>query len=194
MLLFGMILLMNSSNKFNIAEFIKKPQVIIGGVVLLLIIVLMLVFGRGGGQDPTALSIKNLSNRHAATIEFIDKYSNDVRSANLISNASQVTIILTADKSEIDDYYSEVYKGTKPIKATFKAKPRAEIIKKLDESSILNNLDSDLQKTIESELLAIQSDMQKIKKNNPDKKKLNTLMDKLILNTQTMRTRVGEPL
>lgn len=194
MLLFDMILLMNSSNKFNIAEFIKNPKVIIGAVVLMVIMVLVILFGGGDGQDPTMLSMKNLSNRHGATVEFIDKYSKNIRSANLTANTSQVTIILTADKSEIDEYYAEVYKGMKPVKATFKAKPRAEITEKLDKSVILNNLDSDLQETIKSELLAIQSDMQKIKKNNPDKKRLTALIDKLILNTQTMVTRVSQPL
>ncbi len=185
---------MNSSSKFDIAEFIKKPKVIIAGVVLVVIVILVLLLGGSDGQDPTMLSMKNLSNRHEATVEFIDKYSKNIRSANLTSNSSQVTIILTADKSEIDDYYAEVYKGMKPVKATFKAKTRAEIKDKLDKSVILNNLDSDLQETIKSELLAIQSDMQKIKKNNPDKKRLVTLMDKLILNTQTMVTRVSQPL
>lgn len=189
-----MILLMNSSNKFDITEFIKKPKVLIAGAVLFVLIIVLVLLSGGGGQDPTALSVKNLSNRHAATIEFIDKYSKNVRSANLIANISQVTIILTADKSEIDNYYTEVNKGKPPVKTTFKSKARAEIIERLDKSSILNNLDADLQETIESELLAIQTDMQKIKKNSSDKKRLTALMDKLILNTQTMRTRINEPL
>lgn len=189
-----MILLMNSSNKFDIAEFIKKPQVIIASVALVVIVILILLLGGSDGQDPTMLSMKNLSNRHGATVEFIDKYSKKIRSANLTANASQVTIILTADKSEIDEYYAEVYKGMKPVKATFKAKARTEITDKLDKSVILNNLDSDLQETIKSELLAVQSDMQKIKKNNPEKKRLTALMDKLILNTQTMVTRISQPL
>jgi hypothetical protein len=194
MLLFGMILLMDSSKKFDIKEFVKKPQVIIGGVILIVIMLLVGLFGRGGGQDPAAVSIRNFSNRHAATVDVVDKYIGNVRSANYKANSSQVTIILTADKSEIDNYYKEAFKGKKPVKTTFGPKMRKDLKTKLDKSLLLNNLDSDLQSTMNDELVAIQTEAQKIKKANPDKKKLTALMDKIILNTQTVIARNNEPL
>jgi len=194
MLLFGMILLMDSSNKFDIKQFIKKPQVMIAGVVLVIIMVLIGIFGRGGGQDPVAVSIRNLSNRHAATIDLVENYINDVRSANYRSNSSQVTIILTADKSEIDDYYKEAFKGQKAVKTTFSSKLRKDLETELDKSLVLNNLDSDLQKAVAKELTSILQEAEKMRKANTDKKKMVALMDKVILNTQSMIQRNNEPL
>lgn len=185
---------MDSSNKFDIKQFIKKPQVMIAGVVLVIIMVLIGIFGRGGGQDPVAVSIRNLSNRHAATIDLVENYINDVRSANYRSNSSQVTIILTADKSEIDDYYKEAFKGQKAVKTTFSSKLRKDLETELDKSLVLNNLDSDLQKAVAKELTSILQEAEKMRKANTDKKKMVALMDKVILNTQSMIQRNNEPL
>lgn len=90
-----MILLMSS---FDFKAFVKKPAVFIGGVAMLLILLFMTLFGRGGGEDPTAKSVRNLSNRHQALVSIIDGYSGGVKSASLKSNLSQVSIILVADK------------------------------------------------------------------------------------------------
>lgn len=189
MLLFGMILLMSS---FGIKAFVKKPAVFIVGVIIILILIFSLLFGGGGGQDPTAKSVKNLSNRHQALISVIDSYSGDVRSANLKSNLSQVSIILTADKNDIDVYFSGLSKESKKVKSSFSARPRKEIVTKLDQAKISNNLDSELKSTVKDELQAIEDATQKVKKANATKAKLNALADKLVLNTQTMFTTVDQ--
>lgn len=190
MLLFVMILLMGS---FDIKKFIKKPAVAIAGVVAILIIVFFVLFGRGGGQDPAAKSVKDLSNRHQALVGAIDSYSKDIKSASLKSNISQISIILTADKNDIDTYYSGFSKEIrKKVKASVKTKPTKEVLDSLEQAKISNNLDSELKSTIRSELEAIQSSVQRIKKSYPDKKELGALADKLILNTQTMLVRLDE--
>jgi hypothetical protein len=183
-----------NNQKVDIAELIKKPKVQIGAGVLLVMIILVAVFGRSEGQDPIAVSIKNLGNRHSATIEMIDEYSKTIRSANLRSNLSQTSIILTADKAEIDAYYKEAFKGAKPVKASTSAKMKKDLKESLDQSAILNNLDADLQKAVRDELVGIKSDTAKVRAANPDKKKLQTLMDKITLNTDTVIGRIEEPL
>ncbi len=177
----------------EIKDFIKKPAAIIGGVILGIVLLFFIFFGRGGGQDPMAKSVKNLTNRHQALITVIDNYSGNIKSAKLKSNLSQVSIILTADKNDIDTYYSGLSKDVKKnVVATYKVKPTKDITSKLDEAKISNNLDSELRSSVISELEAIQSATQTIKKDNPDKPKLNVLLDKLILNTQTLLTRMNE--
>lgn len=177
---------------FDIKEFIKKPAVVIVGVVVVIILLFSVFFGGGDGQDPTAKSVKNLSNRHEALITLIDGYSNGVKGATLKANLSQVSIILTADKNDIDAYYKTAFKSAKKVTASFSAKPSKELTQKLDQSKIANNLDSDIKTVVESELEAIGSAIEKLKKENPEKEKLNVLADKLILNTQTMLTRLEE--
>ncbi len=184
----------NNDQKIDINELIRKPKVQIGAGVLLVMIILVAVFGRSEGQDPIALSIKNLTNRHEATVDLIDEYSKTVRSANLRSNLSQASIILTADKAEIDVYYKEAFKGAKPVKGATSVKIKKELKASLDESVILNNLDVDLQKAVSAELVGIKNDVAKVRAANPDKKKLQTLMDKVTLNTDTVIGRVEEPL
>lgn len=185
---------MDDGNKFNIGELIRKPVVIIIGVVLVLIILGMLLFGGSEETNPRAVELKNLINRHSATIDVADKYGKDVRSANLRSNLSQVNIILTANKSEIEEYYKEAFKSVKNVKATFAEKPAKELTEKLDEGIVDNNLDKVLQKVVNDELVEINSEMQEVRKNNSDKKKLIVLMDRLRLNVNDLLGKVNQPL
>ncbi len=186
---------MDNANKLNLQELIKKPAVMIGGAVVIVVVLLMLIFGRGGAvSDPKATELKNLSNRHGSTIKIIDKYAKEARSANLRSNLAQANIILTANKSEIDEYYKEAFSKLKDVKATFKEEPRESLTVKLEEGIVSNNLDKVLQSAVIGELEDIGSAMQSVKKNNPEKKKLDALMDKLNINIQTIIDRVNEPL
>lgn len=189
MLLFAMILLMDS---FDIKKFIKKPAVIIVAAVLAIVLVFSLFFGGGDGQDPSAKASKNLSNRHQALVTIIDQYSSGVRSATLKANLSQVSIILTADKNEIDAYIKATSQPGKKITATFSVKPSKELTQKLDKAKIANNLDSEIKTVVESELNAIGSATEKMKRDFPGEAKLVALTDRLILNTQTMLTRLDE--
>lgn len=189
MLLFAMILLMGS---FDIKEFIKKPAVIIVAVIIVLGILFSIFFGGGGGQDPTAKSVKNLSNRHQALITLIDQYSPGVKSATLKANLSQVSIILTADKNDVDAYSKSIAVKGKKVTTSYSSKPAKELIGKLDKAKIANNLDSEIKAVVRSELESLNTATQSLKKNNPDKEKLVALVDKLTLNNQTMLTRLGE--
>lgn len=185
---------MDDGNKFNLKDLIKKPAVIVGGVVVVLILLGTLIFGGGESVDPRAVEIKNLSNRHAAVIEVIDKYGKDVRSANLRSNLAQASIILTANKSEVDEYYKSSFAKLKEVKATFKEKPSEKIVAKLEDGIVDNNLDKVLQATVVGELEEISRQIVEVRQNNSEKKKLGALMDKLGVNIQTLRERVGQPL
>ncbi len=189
MLLFVMILLMDS---FDIKKFIKKPAVIIVSAILVMVLIFSVVFGGGDGQDPSAKASKNLSNRHQALVTLIDQYSPGVRSATLKANLSQVSIILTADKNEIDAYIKATSQPGKKITATFSVKPSKELIQKLDKAKIANNLDSEIKTVVESELNAIGSATEKMKRDFPGEAKLVALADRLILNTQTMLIRLSE--
>lgn len=189
MLLFVMILLMGS---FDIKEFVKKPAVIMVGVVLVLIILFSIFFGGGSGQDPTAKAVKDLSNRHQALVTLIDQYSSGVRSATLKSNLSQVSIILTADKNDVDIYSKSTTVNGKKVTASYSVKPAKELVSGLEKAKIANNLDSELKNTVRSELDSLNVATQKLKKDNPDKTKLVTLVDKLVLNNQTMLIRLSE--
>lgn len=179
-------------DSFDIKKFIKKPAVIIVAAVLAIVLVFSLFFGGGDGQDPSAKASKNLSNRHQALVTLIDQYSSDVRSATLRANLSQVSIILTADKNEIDAYIKVASQPGKKITATFSIKPSKELIQRLDKAKIANNLDSEIKTVVESELNAIGSATEKMKRDFPGEVKLVALTDRLILNTQTMLTRLDE--
>lgn len=187
---------MGSSYKSSIAGFVKKPFVRIAGVIFFVILLFMIFFGRGGGQDPTAVAVKNLSNQHTALVDLIDDYSGEVRSATLRANLSQVSIILTADKNDIDSYYQTAFNASarKKTKSTVSTKPKKALIEQLDNSKLLNNLDSELESTVKSELDNILVAINKLKKENLDKQKLQTLSQKLILNTQTVSERVSEAI
>lgn len=179
-------------SSFDIKAIVKKPSVIAAAAVIVLILIFTMLFGGGDGQDPTAKSVKNLSNRHQALVSVIDTYSSGVKSASLKSNLSQVSIILVANKNDVDAYFAGLSKESKKVKSSFSAKPKKEITDRLDQAKISNNLDSELKNTVRSELEAIEDATQKLKKDNPDKVKLVALADKLVLNTQTMIIRVDE--
>lgn len=185
---------MDNANKIDLRELIRKPAVMIGGAVLFLIIMATLIFGRGEAVDNKAVEVKNLVNMHGATIEVIEKYSKNVRSANLKANLSEANIILTANKSEIEDYYKEYFKNSKNVVATFKEKPKKEITDKLEEGIVSNNLDRVLQEVTNDQLDGIIEKLQAAKSNNPEKKKLGVMVDKLKINVQTILVKINEPL
>lgn len=175
------------------AKFIKKPLVLVGGSVVFLILILILLLGRGGGQDPAIKSVKNLSNRHQSLISVIDSYSGGVKSGNFKSNLSQVSIILTADKNDVDAYLAGLIKNKKSkVVATVNVKPSKDVVARLDQAKISNNLDSELKSVVRSGLLEINSDIEAMKKSNAGEAGLTSLADKLILNTQTMLTTIDE--
>jgi hypothetical protein len=195
MLSFGMILLMDSSNNSKLdglKNLLKKPAFMVGGAVVVLLLIFFTLFGGGGGQDPTAKGLRNLSNQHEATLNLIDSYSKDVRSDSLKSTLSQVSIILTADKNEIDLYYTEAYRLLKDVRPTVSAKPDKDLIKALDDAAILNNLDSALKTAVLSELRSLQGSIQELRRQNAEKKDLVALMQKVNLNTQTVLVRLEE--
>ncbi|HRV75874.1 MAG: hypothetical protein H6799_00845 [Candidatus Nomurabacteria bacterium] len=179
-------------SSFDLSAFVKKPIVMIGGVIIILILLFMIFFGGGGGEDPTAKSVKNLSNQHQALVNLIDGYSRSVKSANLKSNISQVSIILIANKNDLDTYFSGLSKESRKVKSTVSTKPKKDLITRLDQAKISNNLDSEIKSVVLSELQLIENAIQKIKKENSNKASLSVLTDKLILNNQTIITRLNE--
>jgi hypothetical protein len=192
MLSFDMILLMDSSKDSRFKNIVKKPAFIIAGAVLVVVLLFMTLFGGGGGQDPTAKSLKNLSNQHEATLSLIDSYSRNVRSESLKSTLSQVSIILAADKNDIDVYYSQQYAALKDVKSSVSAKADKELTSALDDAAILNNLDSALKNAVNNELRLLQGSIEDIRSDNSKNEELVSLMQKLNLNTQTVLTRLGE--
>lgn len=183
---------MDSSAKSKIAEFMKKPVALIGGVALVLLVLVMVIFGGGDGQDPTAKSLRNLSNQYSATISLINGYSKDVKSAGLKSKLSEASIILTSNQNELNSYILSTSNGTKKVKTTVSDKPSEELVTKLDSAAILNNLDSELKSVVRGEIVSLQSSAQKIAKANPDKQKLIVLVQKFDLNTRTAVSRIDE--
>jgi hypothetical protein len=185
---------MDSSKDSKFKQIIKKPAFLFGSILIVVIILLITLLGGGEGGDPTARDLKNLSNQHESTLALIDKYSREVRSAKLKANLSQVSIILTADKNDIEGYYAANFKDVKDVKASVSAKPEKELLDALDDAAILNNLDSSLKIAVAEELKALEVAMNKVRRENLEEKDLVSLMDKLILNTQTMSFRLNEGL
>ena len=194
MLGFVMILCMDSSNKSKIEEIIKMPITkIVGGAVILLLIFMML-FGGGGksSADSLAKSLKNLANQHKATETLVEEPAKNVKSGKLKANLSQILIILAADRNELNTYYADNIKTEKGVVSSISQEPDKKLKERLDTAKIQNNLNPELSRVLDEKLVELLNSIQKIKKEYPEDKKLMALMDKFILNTQTMQRTLSE--
>jgi uncharacterized coiled-coil DUF342 family protein len=191
---FVMLLCMDSSNKVKIEEIIKKPITkIVGGLVILLLI-FMLFFGGGGksSADSLAVSLKDLANQHQATELLVEEPASNVKSGKLKANLSQILLILAADRSELNTYYEENVQTEKGVASSVSQEPNEELKERIETAKIQNNLNPELSRVLQEQLSEIINSIQKIKKEYPEDKKLMGLMDKFILNTQTMQKYLSE--
>lgn len=193
MLGFVMLLCMDSSNKVKIEEIIKKPITKIVGVLVILLLIFTLFFGGGkSSADSLAVSLKDLANQHQATELLVEEPASNVKSGKLKANLSQILLILAADRSELNTYYEENVQTEKGVASSVSQEPNEELKERIETAKIQNNLNSELSRVLQEQLSEIINSIQKIKKEYPEDKKLMGLMDKFILNTQTMQKYLSE--
>ncbi len=188
-----MLLCMDSSNKVKIEEIIKKPITKIVGVLVILLLIFTLFFGGGkSSADSLAVSLKDLANQHQATELLVEEPASNVKSGKLKANLSQILLILAADRSELNTYYEENVQTEKGVASSVSQEPNEELKERIETAKIQNNLNSELSRVLQEQLSEIINSIQKIKKEYPEDKKLMGLMDKFILNTQTMQKYLSE--
>ena len=95
-------------------------------------------------------------------------------------------------RDRLNTYYEENVQTEKGVASSVSQEPDEELKERLETAKIQNNLNPELSRVLQEQLSEIINSIQKIKKEYPEDKKLMGLMDKFILNTQTMQKYLSE--